>query len=165
MTTAYVSIGSNLGDAVANVKLAIEQLKTLGRLIKLSSLYQTKPWGYTEQPDFINAVAALEVNCSAQQLMQSLLYIEKEMGRQRLIKWEPRIIDLDILLFGDLQISEPALTIPHPHMYKRAFVLIPLAEINPDFSAAVSILPQEALSEIKLLKNVEYDRGMIHPAG
>jgi 2-amino-4-hydroxy-6-hydroxymethyldihydropteridine diphosphokinase len=148
---SYIGIGSNLPDPVNNVQQAIRELKAIGEVAACSSLYRTKPWGYTEQPDFINAVVALNVRCSAQQLLENLLNIEKQMGRERLIKWGPRIIDLDILLFGDSTICKPKLTIPHPHMYQRAFVLVPLAEIDPEYSAAVSNLPKAALEELILL--------------
>jgi len=151
LTCSYIGIGSNLPDPIHNVQHAIRELKTIGEVAACSSLYRTKPWGYTEQPDFINAVVALNVTCSAQQLLEKLLKLEKQMGRERLIKWGPRIIDLDILLFGDLSICQPKLTIPHPHMYQRAFVLVPLAEIAPEYSAAVNKLPEDALKELTQL--------------
>jgi 2-amino-4-hydroxy-6-hydroxymethyldihydropteridine diphosphokinase len=155
LTRSYIGIGSNLDQPINNVLRAFSELGSIGQVSARSSLYRTKPWGYTEQPDFINAVAALEVNYSPQQLLQSLLDIEQKMGRERLIKWGPRIIDLDILLFGELKISQPSLTIPHPHMYERAFVLVPLAELNPDFCAAVSNLPAGELEQITLIKNLQ----------
>lgn len=156
-TRTYIGVGSNLDNPIQNVQQAIRTLNSIGQLVACSSLYLTKPWGYTEQPDFVNAVASLDVNCSAHELLRSLLCIETEMGRERLIKWGPRIIDLDILLFGDLQVTGPALTIPHPQMHNRAFVLVPLAEINPDFVGAAKNLPAEVLQEVTRIEQVRAD--------
>jgi 2-amino-4-hydroxy-6-hydroxymethyldihydropteridine diphosphokinase len=156
MTQTYIGIGSNLGTPADNVLQAIRELQSIGKLLAHSGLYLTKPWGYTDQPDFVNAVVSLEVDCSASELLNSLLQIEREMGRERLIKWGPRTIDLDILLFGDLQIDEPSLTVPHPEMYKRAFVLIPLAEIDSRFASFVHDLPEQTLIEVTVIQDLYF---------
>ncbi|MGB8065727.1 MAG: 2-amino-4-hydroxy-6-hydroxymethyldihydropteridine diphosphokinase [Candidatus Sulfotelmatobacter sp.] len=126
---AYLSLGSNVGDREKNLREAIHRLETLGCVIAVSSFYETEPVEFTEQPWFVNCAVALETSQSASQLMGGVLEIEREMGRQRVQKKGPRIIDIDILLFGDLTVNTPDLTIPHPAMAKRRFVLEPLAEI------------------------------------
>lgn len=145
----YIGIGSNIGDAICNVNEAIARLDALGVVVKKSSLYATKPWGVLDQADFINAVVALDTKLDPRQLLDGLLSIERSMGRERLIRWGPRIIDLDILTFADLIVTEEGLTIPHPHMNERAFVLIPLAEIDAHFAPSLRLLPEETLREVK----------------
>ncbi len=129
---AYIGIGSNIGDKKANCLQAAALLKETDTLIRLSSLYYTEPVGYREQEDFVNAVAAIETSRSPVELLGVCQSIEERMGRKRAIRWGPRIIDLDILLFGDLIVNRTDLTIPHPLMAARKFVLAPLAEIAPD---------------------------------
>jgi 2-amino-4-hydroxy-6-hydroxymethyldihydropteridine diphosphokinase len=131
-TIAYIGIGSNVGDREANCLKAIELLSEAGRVINVSSLYYTEPVGYKEQEFFINAVAALETDLSARELLNACHAIEDRLGRRRTVRWGPRTIDLDILLYGDLMMSEPDIVIPHPMMETRKFVLAPLAEIAPD---------------------------------
>ncbi len=126
---AYLSLGSNVGDREKNLRAAIRRLKTLGRVTAVSSFYETEPVEFTEQPWFVNCAVALETSQSASQLMSGVLEIERETGRQRVQKKGPRIIDIDILLFGDLVVNTPDLTIPHPAMAERRFVLEPLTEI------------------------------------
>lgn len=152
MTKAYIGIGSNIGDAVCNVNEAISRLSDLGRVLKKSSLYATKPWGVLDQPDFINAAVALDTNLGPRDLLNGLLAIERSMGRERLIRWGPRIIDLDILTFANQTVSEDGLTIPHPHMNERAFVLMPLTEIDDKFEDAKRLLSAESLAEVTVLK-------------
>ena len=149
---SFIGIGSNIGDAICNVNEAIARLSDLGSVLKKSRLYSTKPWGVVDQPDFINAVVALDTNLGPRDLLNGLLAIELSMGRERLIRWGPRIIDLDILTFGDIAVSEDGLTVPHPHMHERAFVLIPLAEIDESFAGALCLLPDESRREVKLLE-------------
>jgi len=133
MTTAvYLSLGSNVGDRERNLGEAINRLEAFGRVISVSSLYETEPVEFIEQSWFLNGVVAFETDKSASQLMSSLLQIEQEMGRQRLQNKGPRIIDIDILLFGDQVVDAAQLTIPHPAMTRRRFVLEPLAEIAPE---------------------------------
>jgi 2-amino-4-hydroxy-6-hydroxymethyldihydropteridine diphosphokinase len=129
---AYLSLGSNLGDREAQLLQALRHLGTIGQVVAVSSFYETEPVDFTEQPCFLNCAAVLETTKNAQQLMASLLEIERQMGRQRGQKKGPRLIDMDILLLGDYVVSSNEVTIPHPEMHKRRFVLQPLAEIAPD---------------------------------
>ena len=103
----------------------------LGKIVKKSSLYNVKAWGKTDQADFLNAVCLVETNKTPQDVLQILIEIEQENGRERLIKWGPRTLDLDLLLYDDLILETEDLIIPHPFMHQRDFVLIPLAEISP----------------------------------
>lgn len=135
--TAYIGIGSNIGDKKANCRAAIEFLGECGSVTRVSSLYYTEPVGYREQEDFINAAAAVETNLSPEQLLRSCHSIEDRLGRKRTIRWGPRTVDLDILLYGDLVMSDPELVIPHPLMAQRKFVLVPLAEIAADVTHPV----------------------------
>jgi 2-amino-4-hydroxy-6-hydroxymethyldihydropteridine diphosphokinase len=134
MTTliAYLSLGSNLGDRKHNLSEAIRRLHSLGRVVSVSSFYETEPMEFTDQPSFLNCAAALESAMQPGQLMAKLLHIEKEMGRQRIQKRGPRSIDIDMLLFDSAVVNTPELTLPHPAMAQRRFVLEPLAEIAPD---------------------------------
>jgi 2-amino-4-hydroxy-6-hydroxymethyldihydropteridine diphosphokinase len=129
---AYLSLGSNLGDRGALLRDAIARLAGLGNVLAVSSFYETEPVEFIDQDWFLNCAVALETKESPTQLMAALLQIEQQMGRQRIQKKGPRIIDIDILLFGDSIVSTPELTIPHPAMATRRFVLEPLAEIAPD---------------------------------
>ncbi len=134
LTPAYVALGSNLDDPAANVRDAIEELAMLAntRLGAVSSLYRTAPVGYADQPDFVNAVAMIETGLEPRALLDELLAIERRFKRVRGVRNGPRTLDLDIVLYGDTAHSEDALTVPHPRMHERAFVLVPLAEIAPD---------------------------------
>jgi 2-amino-4-hydroxy-6-hydroxymethyldihydropteridine diphosphokinase len=131
---AVLALGANLGDAPATVEAAIGALDRLPstRLITRSSLYRTAPVGYADQPDFINAVAVVETALAPRALLDALLELERTQGRTRTFANAPRTLDLDILLYGGHTVHEPGLTIPHPRMHERAFVLAPLAEIAPD---------------------------------
>ncbi len=131
-TTAYISLGSNLGDRAANIRHAVEQLHGLGEITAVSSIYETEPVEFTEQPWFLNSVVALSTDLTPSELLSSMLGIEQNMGRVRRQPKGPRLIDLDILLFGSLVVNTSELTIPHPAMHERGFVLQPLAEIAPD---------------------------------
>jgi 2-amino-4-hydroxy-6-hydroxymethyldihydropteridine diphosphokinase len=133
---AYVALGSNLDDPAAQVRAGTQALGMLPgtRLVCCSSLYRTAPVGVTDQPDFINAVCALDTGTPAGALMQALLDIERAHGRQRAIPGGPRTLDLDLLLYGELTCHEPGLTLPHPRLHERAFVLYPLSEIAPGLS-------------------------------
>ncbi len=146
---AFISLGSNLGDKKANIERAVELLsKVEGLDIKaVSSFYRTAPMGPVQQDWFINSVLEMMVKLAPRELLDVLLTIEKKMGRERDIRWGPRLIDLDILLYGDNSINEPDLVIPHPRMFERAFVIIPLAELDPELRIPglknVSILAAE----------------------
>jgi 2-amino-4-hydroxy-6-hydroxymethyldihydropteridine diphosphokinase len=132
--TAYIALGSNLDDPAGQVSDAFAALAALpdSRLTARSSLYRTAPVGYADQPDFINAVAALDTALAPRALLDALLEIELSRGRARKFANAPRTLDLDLLLYGDTQLDTPGLTLPHPRMHERAFVLVPLAEIAPD---------------------------------
>jgi 2-amino-4-hydroxy-6-hydroxymethyldihydropteridine diphosphokinase len=134
VTTAYVGIGSNLKDPRAQVLQAFNELEGLPqtRVVKKSSLYRTEPIGHAEQADYINAVAQLETGLPAERLLAELQALEARHGRERSFPNAPRTLDLDILLFGNARIHSEALTVPHPRMHERAFVLKPLLEIAPE---------------------------------
>ncbi len=132
LTIAYIGIGSNIGDKTANCQTAVEGLEEAGRVIGVSSFYYTEPVGYKEQEDFINAVASLETTRSPAELLAICHAIEDRLGRRRTVRWGPRTVDLDILLYGDLVVNRPDLVIPHPLMAMRRFVLAPLVEIAPE---------------------------------
>jgi 2-amino-4-hydroxy-6-hydroxymethyldihydropteridine diphosphokinase len=131
---AFIGLGSNLADPLAQVRRALQALAGLPRtrVMAHSSLYRSAPIGYLEQPDFINAVAQLETELSPRELLDALLGLERENGRTREFLNAPRTLDLDVLLYGSLQYHEHGLTVPHPQMHRRAFVLQPLLEIAPD---------------------------------
>jgi 2-amino-4-hydroxy-6-hydroxymethyldihydropteridine diphosphokinase len=128
----YLSLGSNIGQRQEQLRVATERLRGLGRIISISSFYETQPVEVTDQPWFLNCAVALETNLPPQQVLEEILAIERDMGRERTRKKGPRKIDIDILLFGDSIIKSPQLTIPHPAMHLRRFVLEPLAEIAPE---------------------------------
>lgn len=135
MTThiVFVGLGSNLADPVAQVSRALDALTGLPqtRVLKRSSLYRSAPMGYLDQPDFINAVAKIETELAPRALLDTLLALEKECGRTREFLNAPRTLDLDVLLYDDLVHHEHGLTVPHPQMHRRSFVLQPLLEIAP----------------------------------
>ncbi|MFZ2197670.1 MAG: 2-amino-4-hydroxy-6-hydroxymethyldihydropteridine diphosphokinase [Thermodesulfovibrionales bacterium] len=130
MAIVYIGLGSNLGDRQKNCLRAIELLGQNGLLVvKQSSMRETKPWGVTEQPEFVNMAVEVVTDLAPVKLLEILKNIEKDMGRQDTIKWGPRIIDLDILLYDDIILKTDPLTIPHPLMHEREFVLGPLSEL------------------------------------
>lgn len=133
---AFIAFGGNEGEVRANLLAALETLATLpGTSVqRRSSFYRTPAWGRTDQPDFLNGVAELETTLGAADLMQALLAVETRFGRVRgegVERWGPRTVDLDLLVYGDEVRDEPGLTLPHPRLHERAFVLVPLAEIAP----------------------------------
>jgi len=128
----YLSLGSNIGDREAHLREAIARLESAGHVVAVSSFYETEPVEFTQQPWFLNGVVALDTTKMPRQLLAALLRIEREMGRRRVQKKGPRTIDIDILLFGNTVMDSAELTIPHPAMHERRFVLQPLAEIAPD---------------------------------
>jgi 2-amino-4-hydroxy-6-hydroxymethyldihydropteridine diphosphokinase len=127
--TAYLSLGSNLGDRAANLRAAVAQMDVAGRLLALSALYETQPVDVPDQPWFLNCVAAIETDMTPRELLQLALRVEAAMGRLRMREKGARKIDIDIVLFGDWVVDEPGLKIPHPAMHQRRFVLEPLVEI------------------------------------
>lgn len=131
MTLAYVGLGSNLGDREGTILAAAERLGPH----RLSPIVETEPWGYADQPRFLNAVAELETDLTPRQLLDRLLEIERELGRVRTgPRYGPRTIDLDLLLYGDAVIDEPGLTVPHPRLGDRLFVLEPLFALDAGIS-------------------------------
>lgn len=131
--TVYLGLGSNLGDRQANLGAAISALPPAVLLLAQSPIYQTAPWGYTDQADFLNQVVQAETELSPQELLAHLKGVEAQVGRTPTFRYGPREIDLDILFYDDLSIELPGLTIPHPRLAQRAFVLVPLADLAPDF--------------------------------
>lgn len=127
---AYLLIGSNKGDRKTFLTQAVEKIhRMVGRVTEKSKLYETQAWGVTNQSDFLNQAVAVETSLNPQKLLEQILKIENEMGRERTTKWAERTIDIDILLYGDFVVNEPNLTIPHPELPNRNFALIPLMEI------------------------------------
>jgi 2-amino-4-hydroxy-6-hydroxymethyldihydropteridine diphosphokinase len=136
MTLAYVGLGANIGDPGRQMKHAIEELKKLPdtKFVLMSGMYKSTPLGYADQPDFLNAVACLDTELSAAHLLGNLRKIEQRQGRERSFANAPRTLDLDLLLYGDQVLDTAALTLPHPRMHERAFVLQPLLELDPAIS-------------------------------
>jgi 2-amino-4-hydroxy-6-hydroxymethyldihydropteridine diphosphokinase len=128
----YLSLGSNLGDREANLRAAIDKLKELGKVVAVSSFYETEPVEVTAQPWFLNCAVKFDTEKMPRQLISAILALEQCMGRQRKQQKGPRTIDIDILFFGSSIIEIPSLTVPHPHLHERRFVLEPLAEIAPE---------------------------------
>ncbi len=151
---AYVGLGSNLGDRIATYERATEALRDLGTIAGRSALYRTMPWGSRNQPWFVNGVVALETELSARALLDGLLAIETRLGRTRTSgeRWGPRTIDLDLLLYDDLEIDEAGLRVPHPHLRERAFVLVPLAELDQRFAALRDSLEESELAGVRPLE-------------
>jgi 2-amino-4-hydroxy-6-hydroxymethyldihydropteridine diphosphokinase len=143
MTTAYVGLGSNLGDR----ERLIREAAVLIGAVRLSTVIDTEPWGYGNQPMFLNAVAELETPLTPRQLLDHLLDVERRLGRERIgPQWGPRTIDLDLLLFGEETIDQPGLVVPHPRLTEREFVLKPLAELVPTLKIPGDGTVQEALA-------------------
>ena len=136
MTRAFLGLGSNMGNKVENLMQAIQLLEENPALKveRIAGLYKTAPYGYLEQDWFLNTAVEVETSLSPRELLQTIHDVEQRLGRQRTIHWGPRTIDIDILTFGEYKVEEPDLTIPHKEIGKRAFVLIPLAELEPDLS-------------------------------
>lgn len=145
MAEAYLALGANLGDPVAALAEARRLLSDHVRIAAASSLYRTPPFGVVDQPDFVNQVLRLETELPPEALLDLCLAIERQMGRVRELRWGPRLIDIDVLLYGNEAINTPKLTLPHPGLSERAFVLVPLLEIAPDLEIGGKPL-QEALA-------------------
>lgn len=148
---AYVGIGSNVGDRLGAIHAALAQLAKLGNVVAVSSIYRTQPWGKTDQPWFANAAALLRTDRTPSALLQGLKIAERRLGRVPNERWGPRAIDLDLLLYDDLTIHDHALVLPHPRLRERAFVLVPLAEIDARFAALRDALDATDLSSVQWL--------------
>jgi 2-amino-4-hydroxy-6-hydroxymethyldihydropteridine diphosphokinase len=146
---ALLGLGANLGDPVATLNEAKARLANLGVVTAVSALYRTPPWGVTEQPPFVNAALALETQLEPEALLAALKTIERELGRVASVRWGPRAIDLDILDVDGVRRDDPHLTIPHARLFERAFALVPLAEIEPSFTAARDALPAADLAAVE----------------
>ena len=129
MTRAYVGLGANLGDREATIRAAISALPGV---VAVSELRETEPVGVVDQPPFLNGAVAVETELTPRQLLDTLLAIERDLGRERRERWGPRTIDLDLLLYGDATIDEPGLTVPHPRLHERRFALEPLLDLDPE---------------------------------
>ncbi len=133
-TRSYIGLGGNIGDVFSNMQSAISYLGSHAKIsVKaLSLVYKTPPWGIEDQDWFLNACAEVETSLTAQELLQQCLEAEKQLNRVRDIRWGPRTIDLDVLIYGNEEIASDALNVPHPRMHERAFVLLPMADLNAD---------------------------------
>ncbi|ARI75432.1 2-amino-4-hydroxy-6-hydroxymethyldihydropteridine diphosphokinase [Halobacillus mangrovi] len=151
MNTAYIALGSNIAEREDFLKSAIDMLEEHSEIqvTEKSSVYETAPVGYTDQSDFLNMVVEVTTSLQPLQMLDHCQSIEAELGRERLVKWGPRTIDLDILLYNHENMEAERLVIPHPHMHERAFVMVPLAELAPEV-----ILPQINLSVEEILRGL-----------
>jgi 2-amino-4-hydroxy-6-hydroxymethyldihydropteridine diphosphokinase len=127
--TVYIALGTNLGERLDNLHAAIDALAPDVCVLAESHIYETPPWGYEDQPAFLNMVVKAETGLGPESLLKYLKRIEVELGREKSVRWGPRLIDLDILFYDDLIVDTPPLVIPHPRLHERAFVLVPLADV------------------------------------
>jgi 2-amino-4-hydroxy-6-hydroxymethyldihydropteridine diphosphokinase len=132
LPTVFLALGTNLGNRSANLQAAVTALPPVIHGLVQSPIYETPPWGLASQPAFLNMVLKGETDLSPQELLKYIKDLEIRLGRQPSVRWGPRLIDLDILFFADLILDSPGLTIPHPHLHERAFVLVPLADLEPE---------------------------------
>lgn len=146
MTLAYVGLGANLGDRESSILRAAELIGA----VRLSPIIETEPWGYADQPRFLNAVAEVETELQPRELLDMLLDVERRLGRVRTgPRYGPRTIDLDLLLYGDERVAVPGLEVPHPRLHERRFVLEPLAALVPDRKIPGNGTVQEALARLQ----------------
>ena len=156
MSTVFVGIGSNLGNRIENCANAVRKISDFATVSAISSIYETEPVGNEDQPNFINCAVKIETDLSPYDLLLSLQSIEDILGRERIQKWGPRIIDLDILFYNDLVIESDELIVPHPMAHLRRFVLEPLSEIAPDL-----IHPTLKVSVSKLLEGLDDPKSVV----
>jgi 2-amino-4-hydroxy-6-hydroxymethyldihydropteridine diphosphokinase len=155
MAIVYLGLGSNVGDRYQNLKQSLELISDRSDIMLLSSVYETEPVGFAAQPLFLNAVCCASTRLSPHELLTTIKAIEAKLGRRRSFPNAPRPIDIDILFYDNELINNPDLTIPHPRLAQRAFVLIPLVEINPDF-----IYPQTRKTVTELLSSIDNPQGV-----
>ncbi len=160
MHSAYIALGSNLCEPITQVTNALSALEQLPRtkLIKQSSLYQSEPVGYDNQPDFINAVVEVATDLNPEKLLKELLCIEKAFGRERPFPNAPRVLDLDLLLYENLVQKTAFLTLPHPRMHLRSFVILPLAEIAPDLVISYDDIIPRRSNVVKLAQSFQNEK-------
>lgn len=150
MSLMYLSLGSNLSDRFANLRRAVDELQNHVTVTAVSPVFATEPWGDTDQPPFLNICVAVVGDLSPHEMLHQIKAIERKMGREPSHRWGPRLIDIDILFHDKLILQDEELTIPHPHIAERAFVLAPLAVIIPDFRH-----PQTGISVQEMLEKVD----------
>lgn len=162
MEPVFLALGSNLGDRAANLRLAVSSLLQKAELVAVSSIYETKPVGFLEQPLFLNAACLIRTSMEPLEILDWLKGIESSIGPRAPLHNGPRAADIDILLYGDLVLDTPRLTIPHPRLAERAFVLVPLAEIAPDLLHPVlKMKVADLLRELKKPCGVEKWHGQL----
>jgi 2-amino-4-hydroxy-6-hydroxymethyldihydropteridine diphosphokinase len=145
----YIALGTNLGDRETNLQRAKELLAPKVVIEQESAIYVTPPWGYEDQPEFLNQVIKVKTCLNPRKLLKALKSIENKMGREKTIRYGPRLIDLDILFYGQRVVQKKNLCIPHPRLHERAFVLVPLGEIAPDFlHPLLKVRVQDLLSQV-----------------
>lgn len=154
MEYVYLSLGSNIGDKISNIRNAVSMIRDLDGIsnVEVSGYYETEPIGYKNQDKFINIVLGCECTYSPEVLLEYIQKIENKMGRIRTIRWGPRIIDVDILTYGNQEIKKENLCIPHERMYQRAFVLVPLVELNKKFRSFLKDLSENDINGVTLIK-------------